>query len=371
MNSERLVNQFMEMVQVDSETGHERKVADYLLNIFNELDVEVYEDNTAETTGYGAGNIFVRSKGDTSVEPVYFTVHMDTVTPGKEIKPSIKDGYIISDGTTILGSDDKAGIAAIIEALRTIEEENIPHGDIEVVITVGEESGLIGAKAFDTSVLKSKFGYALDSTGKVGTVVSQAPTQSKVEAHIYGKTAHAGIEPEAGVSAITIASKAISKMTLGRVDEETTANVGRIEGGGPTNIVTEYVYLLAEARSFKEEKLKAQVNHMTQAFEEAAEELGGRVEVKTELLYDALNVSQDSEVALTVKSALNNIGREIDFISLGGGSDGNVFHGKGIETVVLGLGYEEIHTTNEKIPVVELEKAAELVTEIAKVQYNK
>ena len=371
MNSTRLVDQFMEMVQIDSETGNEREIADYLLNLFKGLDVEVFEDDTADQTGYGAGNIFVKAEGNADAAPVYFTVHMDTVTPGVGIKPSIKDGYIVSDGTTILGSDDKAGIAAIIEALRTIEDDNIPHGDIEVVITIGEESGLVGAKAFDTSVLNSKFGYALDSTGKVGTVVSQAPTQSKVEAHIYGKTAHAGVEPEAGVSAITIASKAVSKMNLGRVDAETTANVGRIEGGGPTNVVTDYVYLLAEARSFTPERLNAQVEHMTAAFKEAASELGGRAEVNTELMYDALNVAHDSEVAQTVNTALNNIGRDIDFISLGGGSDGNVFHGKGIETVVLGIGYEDIHTTKEKMPVEELEKAAELVVEIAKVQYDK
>lgn len=371
MNNERLVSQFIEMVQVDSETGNERKIADYLLNIFKEIGVEATEDDTASETGYGAGNIFVKAEGDPNIAPVYFTVHMDTVTPGTGIKPSVEKGYIVSDGTTILGSDDKAGIAAIIEALRTIKEDNISHGDIEVVITVGEESGLIGAKAFDTSILNSKFGYALDSTGKVGTVVSQAPTQSRVEAHIYGKTAHAGVEPETGVSAITIASKAISKMDLGRIDSETTANIGRVEGGGPTNVVTDYVYLLGEARSFTEEKLKEQVNHMTERFEEAAQELGGHVEVNTSLMYDALNVSKDSEVASTVKTALERIGRDIDFISLGGGSDGNIFHGKGIETVVLGLGYEDIHTTNEKIPVEELEKASELVIEIAKVQYEK
>jgi tripeptide aminopeptidase len=371
MNSERLTNQFMEMVQIDSETGNERKIADYLLNLFSELNVEVYEDDTAKDTGYGAGNIFIKAKGDTDAAPVYFTVHMDTVTPGVGIKPSIKDGYIVSDGTTILGSDDKAGIAAVIEALRTIEEEEVSHGDIEVVITIGEESGLVGAKAFDTSVLNSKFGYALDSTGKVGTVVSQAPTQSRVEAHIHGRTAHAGVEPEAGVSAITVASKAISKMKLGRIDNETTANIGKIEGGGPTNVVTDYVYLLGEARSFTDEKLEEQVEHMKQAFQEAAEELGGSVEVTTELMYDALNVSNDSEVASTVEKALSNIGREINFISLGGGSDGNVFHGKGLDTVVLGVGYEDIHTTNEKIPVEELEKTSELIVEIAKVQNDK
>jgi len=369
MNKERLIDQFMEMVQVDSETGHEREIADYLLKIFNEMDVEVYEDDTQKETGYGAGNIFVRLKGDDEkAEPVYFTVHMDTVVPGLGIKPSIEGDYIVSDGSTILGSDDKAGIAAIIEAVRSLSESGVSHGDVEFVITVGEESGLVGAKAFDTSVLKSRYGYAVDSTGKVGTVVTSAPTQSKIEAHIHGRTAHAGVAPEEGVSAITIASKAISKMKLGRIDSETTANIGKFEGGGPTNVVTDYVNILAEARSQDDEKMKAQTKHMIEAFESAAEELGGRADVNSEVMYSALEAQEDSEVVRTVTKAIENIGREVSLISLGGGSDGNIFAGKGIDTAILGLGYENIHTTSERMPVEELAKITELIIEIIKVQ---
>ncbi|WP_017548901.1 M20/M25/M40 family metallo-hydrolase [Salinicoccus carnicancri] len=369
MNKKRLIDQFMEMVQVDSETGHEREIADYLLKIFKEMDVEVYEDDTQKETGYGAGNIFVRLKGDDEkAEPVYFTVHMDTVVPGTGIKPSIEGDYIVSDGSTILGSDDKAGIAAIIEAVRSLSESAVSHGDVEFVITVGEESGLVGAKAFDTSVLKSRYGYAVDSTGKVGTVVTSAPTQSKIEAHIHGRTAHAGVAPEEGVSAITIASKAISKMKLGRIDSETTANIGKFEGGGPTNVVTDYVNILAEARSQDDEKMEAQTKHMIDAFESAAEELGGRAEVKSEVMYSALKAREDSEVVSTVTKAAENIGREVSLISLGGGSDGNIFAGKGIDTAILGLGYENIHTTAERMPVEELAKITELIIEIIKVQ---
>ncbi|AKG74048.1 M20/M25/M40 family metallo-hydrolase [Salinicoccus halodurans] len=372
MNKERLINQFMEMVQIDSETGNERKMADYLLDIFNSMDVEVYEDDTQKETGYGAGNIFVRLKGDDSeTEPVYFTVHMDTVVPGVGINPSIEGDYIVSDGSTILGSDDKAGIAAIVEAIRSLSESGTSHGDVEFVITVGEESGLVGAKAFDTSVLKSKFGYAVDSTGKVGTVVTSAPTQSKIEAHIHGRTAHAGVAPEEGVSAINIAAKAISQMKLGRIDAETTANIGRFQGGGPTNVVTDYVNILAEARSLDENKMHAQTQHMKEAFESAAEELGGKAEVVTEVMYAALQAENDSEVVKTVSKAIENIGREVSLISLGGGSDGNVFAGKGIDTAILGLGYENIHTTSEKMPIEELGKITELITEIIKVQKEK
>lgn len=371
MNEERLIRQFTEMLEIDSESGEEREIADYLIELFNKMDVEIIEDDSAKITGHGAGNLLIRVKGTSNAAPVYFTVHMDTVTPGKGIKPKIEGGYIVSDGTTILGSDDKAGIAAIIEALNVIRENKIPHGDIEIVITAGEESGLVGAKAFDTSQLKSRFGYAVDSTGKVGTVVTSAPTQSKIEAHVHGKTAHAGVAPEEGVSAINIAAKAVSMMTLGRIDEETTANIGRIEGGSATNIVADYAYVLAETRSLDPEKMEAQARHMKEAFEAAAAELGGRAEVTIEKMYDHLHAELDSEVVTTVRTAIGNIGREPEFISLGGGSDGNVFNGKGIQTVVLGLGYENIHTTSERMPIEELVKAAELIVEIIKVQNSK
>lgn len=371
MNQERLTSQFMEMVQIDSETGEEREIADYLLKIFREIGVEAEEDDTQKDTGYGAGNILVRMAGNTDAEPLYFTVHMDTVAPGRNVKPTIEDGYIVSDGTTILGSDDKAGIAAIIESIRTIKESGIAHGDIEFVITVGEESGLIGAKAFDASRLKSRFGYAIDSTGKVGTVVTTAPTQSKVEVNIHGKKAHAGVAPEEGVSAINIAAKAISQMKLGRIDSETTANIGRFEGGGATNVVTDHVYLLAEARSLDAGKMEKQVAHMKDVFETTASDMGGHAEIKSEVMYAALDAGKDSEVVDTAVKAIEAIGRTPDLISLGGGSDGNVFAGHGIDTVILGVGYENIHTTEERIPVEELVKVAELVTGIIKVQSDK
>ena len=187
MNKERLTEQFLEIVQIDSESGQERQVADYLIDLLNELELSGFEDNSQAETGYGAGNLIYTLKGESDISPIAFMVHMDTVTPGNGVKPHIEDGYVYSDGTTILGSDDKAGISAIIEAVRHIKEENIPHGDVEVVITVGEETGLVGAKALDIKNLKSKFGYAVDGTGQVGTIVNRAPSQTKLKAKIYGK----------------------------------------------------------------------------------------------------------------------------------------------------------------------------------------
>lgn len=367
INEQRIVDLFIELVQVDSETKHEEKIAVVLKGKFTALGVEVVEDDAKEKTGHGANNLICTLPATKEgVDTIYFTSHMDTVVPGNGIKPSIEDGYIKSDGTTILGADDKAGLAAMLEAITVLKEENIAHGKIEFIITVGEESGLVGAKALDSSLVTAKFGYALDSDGKVGDIIVAAPTQAKVNATIYGKTAHAGVAPERGVSAITIASRAISKMPLGRIDKETTANIGRFEGGTQTNIVCDRVDILAEARSLIPEKMEAQVAKMKEAFETAAQEMGGRAEVDIKVMYPGFKFGDGDHVVEVAKKAVANIDRPSRLLQSGGGSDANVIAGFDIPTVNLAVGYEDIHTTNEKIPVEELVKTSELVVSIIK-----
>ncbi|WP_077618715.1 tripeptidase T [Bacillus sinesaloumensis] len=366
INQDRLVNEFIELVQVDSETKFETEISKVLKEKFTALGVHVVEDDTTSQTGHGAGNLICTLEGTkTEVDTIYFTSHMDTVVPGKGIKPSIKDGYIVSDGTTILGADDKAGLAAMFEAIRVLKEKNIPHGKIEFIITVGEESGLVGAKALDRSLITAKYGYALDSDGKVGNIIVAAPTQAKVKATIIGKTAHAGVAPEKGVSAITMAAKAIAKMPLGRIDEETTANIGRFEGGTQTNIVCDHVEILSEARSLVTEKMENQVQKMKDAFESVAAEMGGRAEVEITVMYPGFKFADGDHVVEVAKRAVAKIGRDSALQQSGGGSDANVIAGHGIPTVNLAVGYEEIHTTNEKMPIEELVKTAELIVAIA------
>lgn len=372
VNQDRLINDFFELVKIDSETKNEANIAKVLKQKFTDLGVDVYEDDTMEQTGHGAGNLICTLKGNKSgIDPIYFTSHMDTVVPGKGIQPSIQDGYIVSDGTTILGADDKAGLAAIFESIRTIKESNLEHGEIQFVITVGEESGLVGAKALDRSLIHAKYGYAIDSNGDVGDIIVAAPTQAKVFAIIKGKTAHAGVAPENGISAITLAAKAIAKMPLGRIDEETTANIGRFEGGKQTNIVVDHVEILAEARSLVPEKMEAQVAKMKAAFESAAEEHGGTADVDVKVMYPGFKQQAGDEVVEVARNAAKAIGRESKLQRSGGGSDANVIAGFGIPTVNLAVGYEEIHTTNERIPVTELVKITELVTAIIQETANK
>lgn len=369
MNAQRLLDEFFELVQIDSETEHEEGIVTVLKDKMESLGFTVVEDDTKEVTGHGAGNLIATLKGTVEgADPIYFTCHMDTVVPGKGIKPELReDGYIYSDGTTILGADDKAGIAALFEMARVLKEDGKPHGDIQFIITAGEESGLVGAKAMDPSLLTAKYGYAVDSDGKVGGIVTAAPYQAKLWTTIHGKTAHAGVAPEKGVSAINIAAKSIAAMTLGRIDSETTANIGRFEGGQATNIVCDEVHILSEARSINSDKLENQTAHMVETFEKTAAAMGGKAETEVKLMYPGFSFNENAEVVQTAMEAIRNVGREPELMTSGGGSDGNVFNGAGIPTVTLSVGYEEIHTKNERMPVEELNKLTELLIEIVRV----
>lgn len=361
INKQRLIDEFIELVQIDSETGNEREICDVLNRKFNELGLEVVEDDSAEKTGHGSGNLIATLRGNGSAPAIFFTCHMDTVAPGNGIKPQIDGDYIKSDGTTILGSDDKAGLAALFEGIKIVKEQNLKHGTVQFLITVGEEAGLFGARNIDRSLIEAEYGFALDSTGKVGEIVTSAPSQVEILATIFGKAAHAGVNPEDGISAIQVASKAISKMSLGRIDKETTANIGKFQGGTASNVVPERVEIVAEARSRNDKKLNIQVEKMVEAFQTAASEMGAKVEVKTEIIYPSFYFDESSSVVQKAKIALEKIRRSPYIDASGGGSDANIFAGYGLPTVNLGIGYEKIHTTSERMPILELVKAAELV----------
>ncbi|MFF2482085.1 M20/M25/M40 family metallo-hydrolase [Paenibacillus sp. NPDC058071] len=371
VNQDRIVNEFIELVKVDSETKHEQNISKVLRAKLEGLGLFVEEDEAAAVTGHGANNLLAvlePSGTDEGVPAIFFTCHMDTVVPGVGIKPQIDpDGYIRSDGTTILGSDDKAGIAALFEAVRIVQENNIPHGRIQFVITVGEESGLVGARALDPSKLIADYGYAVDSNGRIGDIAVAAPAQAKVTIKLHGRSAHAGVNPEDGISAIQVASKAVSYMPLGRIDKDTTANIGSFAGGGATNVVCDYVELSAEARSTVQEKLDSQLAAMREAVDKAASEYGASGEVESEIVYPGYKHGDDSRVVQVAQAAARAIGLEPRTFQSGGGSDANVFNGKGVPTVNLAVGYEHIHTTKEQIKIDSLVKIAELVVSIIQV----
>lgn len=367
INEKRLLERFLNYVQIDSPTKYEREFAEYIMKEMEKMGLEVHMDDAGEKVGSNSGNVIGRLKGNTDGEAILFSAHMDTVSPGKGIKPVIKDGVIYSDGTTVLGGDDKAGIAAILEAIETVIEKDIPHGDIEVVFSIHEEGGLYGAKNLDYTKVKAKKGFVLDSGGNPGEIIIQGPAQNKIYAKFIGKEAHAGVAPENGISAIQMAAEAISNMKLLRIDEETTANIGVISGGEATNIVTKEVKIQGEARSLSDEKLKAQTEHMVKCCEDAAQKFGGKVEVEVDHSYGAFKVEEDAEIVQKVKEACRNIGLEPYTTSSGGGSDTNILNANGIVAVNLGIGERKPHTVEEHIHIKDLENAARLVLEIIKI----
>lgn len=367
INKDRVVNEFLELVQINSETKNEREIADVLTKKLKNLGLEVFEDDAGEKIGGNAGNIIGTLAGKKEGVHILFSAHMDTVKPGNGVKPIINEGVIYSQGDTILGADDKSGIVAILEMLRVIQEEKINHIPIQVIFTIAEEGGLFGSKNLNPENIKGDFAYILDSNGSAGHIVIEGPAQNHIEAIVKGKKAHAGIAPEEGVSAIQVAARGLARMKLGRIDEETTANIGIINGGIATNIVPDRVELQGEARSLNREKLMEQSKHMEACLEKACQELGGKVQTTVELVYPEIKLRAEEQVVKIAVEAANNLGLPVSLEKTGGGSDANILNGYNIPTANLGCGMENVHTSDEFITIENLVKNPQFLVEIIRV----
>lgn len=367
VDRERVVNTLLEIVQIPSLTYHEKDLVEHLSQRLRQLSCSVTIDRAGEAIGGDSGNLIARLAGDPGKPAVMFAAHLDTVEPGTDIKPQVRDDIIYSDGTTILGADDKAGVAAIMEMLSVVVEDKVPHGDIEVVLTVAEEKGLLGAKNLDLSSLHARSGYVLDSNGTVGKIVVKAPSQNTIRATFKGRSAHAGVCPEQGINAIQAASKAVAGMKLGRLDDETTANIGVIQGGRAGNIVPEEAKVTGEARSLNSDKLRDVTEEMVKRFEAGAESVGAEVEVEIIREYDSYILAEQDEVVATVLEGIKRLPLEPELVSSGGGSDTNIFNKKGITSVNLSVGAQDVHSTREHVAIDDLENAAKLLVEIVKV----
>ena len=364
MNKDRLISQFLDYVKISSPSTKEGAFAKILKAEMETMGFDVIIDDAGIKAKSDTGNLIARLKGTKDVDPIILCAHMDTVTPCKNIEPIIEDGIIKSAGNTILSADDKAGIVAILEGVKHVQENNIPHGDIEIIFTICEETGLLGSKYLDYSKVKSQMAFILDSGGDVGEVVVQGPAQNQIHAEFQGIAAHAGLSPEKGISAIQVASRAIDQMKLLRIDEETTANVGTISGGAATNIVADHVSVELEARSLNEEKLDKQTKHMVESIEKAAQDYNSKVDVRVENSYPVFTVDKDEAILQVLKKAMLKIDLNYNPSSTGGGSDTNIFNGKGIQTVTLGIGMKNAHSVDESIAIDDIVKSAELVAAI-------
>lgn len=364
INRERLVQNFLKLVQIDALTRQEAAMAEELIRQLAAIGIEAGQDDAGKKIGGNAGNVIANIPGTVDKPAIMLCAHMDRVTPGAGVKPQIKDGIITSDGTTILAADDLAGVTAIIEALTALKESGLDHGPIDVVFTVAEEGGLFGAKNLDYSRISARMGFVFDSDGPANHIVVQGPAQDRIEAEITGKAAHAGAAPEEGINAIAAASRGLARMKLGRIDHETTANIGIIKGGTATNIVPDKVELVGEARSLRDDKLDAQSQHMKECLEQGAKELGATAKVTVSRLYSAFNLAKDDPVVQIATKAVRRLGYEPVLKSTGGGSDANIFNGAGIPSVNFGLNLKKVHTTEEHIAIDDLAGAAEMILAI-------
>jgi tripeptide aminopeptidase len=376
IHKERLKSLLLELVRIDSLSRKEHTIAMRLKKEMEAIGGEVSIDDAGAKVGGNVGNLIAHFKGNTvDSPPLLLSAHMDTVIPGEGVVPILEDNILRSDGRTVLGGDDKSGIAIICEVLRVSRENYLPCGDIDVVFTICEEAGLLGAKCLDVSRLTARRGFVLDSDS-VGFLFTQAPAANRMEFHITGLEAHAGVCPEKGISAIQVAAEGIRRMKLGKIDEETTANIGVIEGGAAVNIIPKSVILKGEARSHSDEKLELQTRHMLGCLQEAAAHYTRKVnsklfepvvEAKIERDYDKMNVPNDSPVVRLVRAAAHSLGMEVKIQATGGGCDANVFNKKGLEVANLSTGMREIHTVKEWLDLNDLYTSAEIVLEILRV----
>ncbi len=365
---DRLRDNFMELASISSPSRREGEVARWIRERFSRFRHEFLEDSAAELTGSDTNNLIVQIEGDRQAPALFLNAHMDMVEPAEGVKPRFQDGVFRSDGTTVLGADDKAAVAIILEALEAAREAGIALPPLDLVFTVCEEIGLLGAKALDVSLLRAKAGYALDSTEPF-QLINRAPQAVRFLVEVHGRAAHAGIEPEKGINAILAAARAMKDIPSGRIDEDTTCNIGVIKGGKATNIVPELVTIEGEVRSHDPRRLKEVQDEIIGAFHREIRPEDGasglpRVVSQVDEDYPLMSIPEDHELVVTAKAAARRMGRQISVASTGGGSDANIFNGKGIATVILGIGMRNVHSTQEFIELSDMVNTAGLVAEI-------
>ena len=363
VNKERMLAEFKEVVAVPCHSLQERPVFELLRGKLEVLGFTVEEDDAGEKLGGNCGNLWAFLPGNKAgATSVLFSAHMDGCEPCGGTTVVQKDGYLYSDGTTILGGDDKSGVVGILEGVRMLVEENAEHGDIQILFTIAEEGGVNGSRCMDRSKLKAEVAYALDGEGAPGEVVIGAPGQYKWKISVHGKTAHGGVEPEKGINAIMIAAKALAEVErYGRIDEETTCNVGIIGGGVATNVVPDLVVIEGDVRSRNNDKLEAVREELVSTICNAVEKFGAKVTAEVEHKYSGFFIDTNSTVVKLAERACELYDLPLDITQTGGGSDANFFNTYGVPCVILGTGMKNVHTVDEFLKEEDLYNSALMV----------
>jgi tripeptide aminopeptidase len=347
---ERLVADFIRLCEIESPSGRERAMADAVIARLRDMGIEVEEDDTAAETGSDAGNVLGRLAGPRDARTILLCAHLDTVPLDAPVEVKQEDGVLSNRNEAILGADNKAAVATVLAAVGQLVREGPPVG-LELLFTTGEERALRGAKAFDPTRLDSEFGFVFDHASPIGEVVVASPTYYRLEAGFRGKAAHAGIRPEEGRNAIAAASRAVASMRIGRLDEATTANVGRIEGGTSANVVAERCTVELEARSLDEARAAEVVHEMVDAVTEAASDADCDVETSVERLFRGYRLPRTAPAVEVAAEALRGSHIEPSYIATGGGSDANAFIAAGLPMVNLANGTERNHQPDESVTV--------------------
>ncbi|CAN5652109.1 M20/M25/M40 family metallo-hydrolase [soil metagenome] len=350
IQEDRLVRLFLDLVAFNAPALKEKEVVAWTEGLLRDMGLEVWQDDAGDRIAGNANNLIARLPANREGAPkVFLSAHFDTVEPTEGLVVEEIDGVFVSTSDTILGADDKGGMAPAIEAVQVLIESGEPHGDVFLLFSVAEEIGLLGADALKIEKLNLDFGFVLDTGPPVGSFVTRTATHDKLDVTIHGRPAHAGKDPENGINAIQVAARAVDRMRLGRIGPETTANLGIIEGGTAVNVVCAEVRLYGEARSTDVNTLDEQIGHMIATFEEAATHYGTTVEIHHHRHYGAYHVPDDAPVVRVAQAASRSLGLDSVLRTTLGGSDANVYNAKGVPTIVVATGMEHIHTHDERI----------------------
>lgn len=366
-STDRALSTFLALVRIDSPSQREADAAAYCIDELDSLGFDVRVDDSARITGSNTGNVIATLPGSrTDAAILVLSAHLDCVQPCEGVEPVIEAGVVRSAGDTVLGGDDKVGVAAILEAARRLIESGARRPALRVVLTVAEETGLVGAKALDPQDATGDACLVLDADGEPGGIIISAPTHYTFKAVFTGRASHAGVAPEQGLSAIAMASRAVCAMELGRLDDKTTANIGSFVANGATNVVAASAIVTGECRSRDAARVELVRNAMDAAIKAAAAEFGGAVDVVWTREYAGFDFGEDSPLVRLACEACRDAGLTPRLESTGGGSDGNIFSAAGVPTLVLSCGMNDVHGTDESVKIADLESLVRLVEAFAR-----
>lgn len=366
MNKNRMINNFIEMVKIHSPSCNEKKYGNYLIEELKKIGLEIYLDNSYEKYSGNCPNIFAKLKGKKIGTGITLVAHMDVIEPSINVNPLIDGDIIKTDGTTTLGGDDKAGIASILEVLKTIKEKEMLIEDIFVVFTAAEEVGMLGSKSINWTNIPPHMKPAIDmividNSGKAGLIAHSAPSKYNFKIEFIGKKAHAGIEPEKGINSILLASNVLSKMNTGRIDEFTTSNISQITSQYPTNVVPDNCYILGEIRGHSEEKIYEIIESYDKICFNIKEKMNGDYKFTYSCDFPTLKPKDNLKFAKEFAAIYESIGVKSELQTIGGGSDSNIFAQQNYNSIIVGVGMSNVHTVDESLDILELCKTTEAI----------